>query len=106
MIYQTDIKSHDGLRYQVQARQRSDGAIEQRHIWHHIDNLEGPWPWVQKWIPAASRSLESATKYMKPAPDAMDEWGEAIAALRDIAAGDNDARSRAQKALSMIEKTT
>ena len=105
MIYQTNrIIEHDGLRYVVQARQCLDGSIQQRHVWFKTQLGEHDPPLVEKWIPAGTRKLDVMTRNMVAAPHILDEMGEALNALRDIANGHNDARGRAAEALEIILK--
>lgn len=99
MIYQSAVKSHDGLSYMVQSRQALDGTIQQRHIWFETQAGRHDPPWVDPWIAAPCRKPETAFRNMTPAPDVLDEFGELVAALREIAGGHNDARGRAELAL-------
>lgn len=99
MIYETAIKEHSGLRYRIQSRQALDGTIQQRHIWFKTQaGLHDP-PWVDPWIAAPYRKPETAFRGMTAAPHVLDEMGELVAALREIAEGHNDARGRAALAL-------
>lgn len=103
MIYESRLIDYvDGLPpHRVQVRQCLDGSIQQRHLWHW-GGADKP-PLVDRWIAASTRSLASATRHKSPAPHILDEFGEALGALRDIAAGHNDARGRAAAALAIIE---
>lgn len=99
MIYETAVKDHSGLRYRVQSRQALDGSIQQRHIWFRTQAGTYDPPRVDGWISVPFRKPETAFRNMGPAPHVLDEMGELVAALREIAEGHNDARGRAALAL-------
>lgn len=100
MIYETDVRALGNLRCRVQVRRCLDGSIQQRHVWL-VDN-DGPVdpPRYDRWIASCSRSLESATRNMTPAPHEPDEHGILVEALQRIADGHNDPRALAAAALS------
>ena len=98
MIYETDVKEFEGLRCKVQTRRCLDGSFQQRHVWYAINGTVYDPPSVDPWIASFTRKPEIALRGMRPSAD-RDELDELIEALREIAAGHNDARARAEAAL-------
>lgn len=98
MIYETDIRDFSGVRCRIQKRQCLDGSIQQRHIWFRTSAGDYDPPQVDAWISSYTRNAALAFRGMTPSAD-LDEADELIAALREIAAGHNDARGRAALAL-------
>jgi hypothetical protein len=107
-IYETELVTNGDLRYRVQVRQRSDGAIQQRHLFYANHDLEdmNERPTCTPWLNTGRKTVGDLLARMSPANHCLDEWGEAIAALEAIARGHNDARTRAIDALHRIRAQT
>lgn len=98
-VMQTRVIEHDGLRYRLQCRLCYDGSIQQRHVWFRTQAGEHSPPWVDPWMPSATRKPEVAFRHMTVAGPDPDHPETLLAALRSIAAGHNDARAVAQATL-------
>lgn len=104
MIYETDLVTNGDLRYRVQVRRRSDGTIQQRHLFYANGDDMNERPTVDPWLNTRASSLDAYIRNMRPSTNYLDEWGEAIAALEAISRGHNDARQRAIDALHRIRQ--